>query len=162
MGAQTSHPPQGGDVLAPLLEEVTASEEATNDELPPSVESLVMALLDSDDNQEPAPMFDLDLEPSPETLEPSNEQNPGLSLESNVPQNPTLDETPANALGAQALLVAPNLPNPNNEPCLSTDILNSPKPYQTSNPMTIQPITLSSSLSSPSHTFHTICFFCHI
>ena len=149
-GAQTSPPPQDGDVLAPSHGEVTASEEAMNDQLPPSVESSVMALLDSDDNQEPAPIFDLDLEPSPETLEPSYEQNPDLSLESNVPQNPTLDETPANALGAQALLLAPNLPNPNNEPCLSTDILNSLKPCQNSNPMTIQPTTLSSSLSSPS------------
>ena len=117
---------------------------------PPSVESSVMALLDSDDNQEPAPVFDLDLEPSPETLEPSYEQNPDLSLESNVPQIPTLDETPANAIGAQARLLAPNLPNPSNEPRLSTDILSSPKPCQNSNPMTIQPITPSSSLSSPS------------
>merc|ERR1712081_130145 len=106
-GTQTSPPPQDGDVLAPSHGEATASEEAMNDELPPSVESSVMALLDSDDNQEPAPVFELDLEPSPETLEPSNEQNPDLSLESNVPQNPTLDETPANALGTQALLLAP-------------------------------------------------------
>merc|ERR1711954_133178 len=45
---------------------------------------------------------------------------------------------------------APNLPNPSNEPRLSTVILSSPKPCQNSNPMTIQPITPSSSLSSPS------------
>ena len=109
-----------------------------------------MALLESDDNQEPAPVFDLDLEPSPETLELGYVQNPDLSLESNVPQNPTLDETLANTLGAQALLLAPNLPNPNNEPSPPTDILSSPKPCQNSNPITIQPTTLSSSISSPS------------
>merc|ERR1711954_372720 len=62
-GAQTSPPPQDGDVLAPSHGEVTASEDAMNDDLPPSLESSVMALLDSDDNQGPAPVFDLDLEP---------------------------------------------------------------------------------------------------
>merc|ERR1711954_33241 len=103
-----------------------------------------LALLESDDNQEPAPVFDLDLEPSPETLELGHVQNPDLSLESNVPKNPTLDETLANTLGAQAL------PNPNIEPSPSTDILSSPKPCQNSNPITIQPTTLSSSISSPS------------
>ena len=79
-----------------------------------------MALLTSDDDQETAPVFELDLEPNPETLEPTNEQNPDLSLESNVFQNPTLDKSPANALGAQALPLAPSLLNPNNQPSWPT------------------------------------------
>ena len=87
-----------------------------------------MALLTSDDDQETVPVFELDLEPNPETLEPSNEQNPDLSLDSNVFQNPTLDKSPVNALGAQALLLAPSLPNPNDEPCSSTETLNPTKP----------------------------------
>ena len=149
-GAQTSPPPQDGDVLAPSLEEVTANEETTKDELPPSVESSVMALLESDDNQEPAPVFDFELEPSPETLEPGHVQNPDLSLESNFLQNPTPDESLANTLGAQALLLAPSLPNPNFKPSPSTDILSSPKPSQNSNPITIHPTTPSSSIGSPS------------
>ena len=149
-GAQTSPHPQDGDVLAPSHREVTATEDAMNDDLPPSVESSVMALLESDDNQEPAPVFDLELESSPETLELGHVQNPDLSLESNFLQNPTPDETLANTLGAQALLLAPNLPNPNFKPSPSTDILSSPKPSQNSNPITIHPTTPSSSISSPS------------
>merc|ERR1711954_347976 len=149
-GAQGSPPPQDGDVLAPSLEEVTANGETTKDELPPSVESSVMALLNSDDNQEPAPIFDFELEPSPETLEPGHVRNPDLSLESNFLQNPTPDESLANTSGAQALLLAPNLPNPNFKPSPSTDILSSPKPSQNSNPITIPPTTPSSSISSPS------------
>ena len=109
-----------------------------------------MALLDSDDKQEPAPVFDLDLEPSPETLEPGYVQNPDLSLESNVPQDPTLDETPANALGAQALLLAPSLLSSNVEPSSPTEALNLLKFCQTSNLTTTQPSVLSYSLSPPS------------
>merc|ERR1711954_37620 len=149
-GAQTSPPPQDGDVLAPSQGGTAASDEAMDNVLPPSVESSVMALRTSDDDQETAPVFELDLEPNPETLEPSNKQDPDLSLESNVLQNPTLDKSPANALGAQALLLAPSLPSPKDEPCLSTEVLNLPKPCQTSNSTTIQPTTLSSSRSSPS------------
>merc|ERR1711954_83486 len=89
--AQASPPSQGGDVLEPSLEEVTVSEGAKKDELPLSVESLVMALLESGDNQEPAPVFDFEPEPSPETLEPGYVQNPDLSLEPNSTQNPTPD-----------------------------------------------------------------------
>merc|ERR1712081_155496 len=114
--AQASSPPQGEDVSAPSLEEVTVSEEATKDELPLSVESSVMALLESGDNQEPAPVFDFELEPRPETLEPGYVQNPDLSLEPNSTQNPTPDESLANILGTQALLLAPSLPNPNFKP----------------------------------------------
>merc|ERR1712112_494611 len=77
--AQMPSPPQGEDVSAPSLEEVTVSEESTEDESTPSMESSVMALLESDDNQVPAPVFDIELEPSPETLE--FEQDPDPSLE---------------------------------------------------------------------------------
>merc|ERR1711954_288355 len=147
--AQASPPSRGGDVLAPSLEEVTVSEGATKDELPLSVESSVMALLESGNNQEPAPVFDFELEPSPETLEPGYVQNPDLSLESNSIQNPTPDESLANTLGTQALLLAPSLPNPNFKPSPSTDIPGSPKPSQDSKPITIHPTT-PSSIGSPS------------
>ena len=109
-----------------------------------------MALLESGDNQEPAPIFDFEPEPSPETLEPGYVQNPDLSLEPNSTQNPTPNKSLANILSTQALLLAPSLPNPNFKPSPSTDILGSPKPSQNSNPITIHPTTPSSSISSPS------------
>ena len=109
-----------------------------------------MALLTSDDDHELAPVFELDLESNPKTLEPSNDQNPDLSLNSNVFQNPTLDKSPAQALGAQALSLAPSLLNPNDEPSLPTEALSLLKFCQTSNLTTTQPSVLSSSLSSPS------------
>merc|ERR1712112_677617 len=108
-----------------------------------------MALLQSGDNQEPAPVFDFEPEPSPETLEPGYVQNPNLSLEPNSIQNPTPDESLANILGTQALLLAPSLPNPSFKPSPSTDIPGSPKPSQSSNPITIRPTT-PSSIGSPS------------
>ena len=109
-----------------------------------------MALLTSDDDHESAPVFELDLESNPETLEPSNDQNPDLSLNSNVFQNPTLVKSPAQALGAQALSLAPSLLNPNDEPSLPTEALSLLKFCQTSNLTTTQPSVLSSSQSSPS------------
>merc|ERR1711954_534298 len=148
-GAQASPPSQDGDILAPSLEEVTASKGATKDELPLSVESSVMALLESGDNLELAPVFDFEPEPSPETLEPGYIQNPDLSLEPNSIQNPTPDESLANILGTQALLLAPSLPNHSFKPSPSTDIPGSPKPSQSSNPITIRPTT-PSSIGSPS------------
>merc|ERR1712081_184 len=55
----------------------------------------------------------------------------------------------ANILSTQALLLAPSLPNPNFKPSPSTDISGSPKPSQSSNPITIRPTT-PSSIGSPS------------
>merc|ERR1711954_327664 len=147
--AQAPPPSQGEDVLAPSLEEVTVSEGATNDELPLSVESSVMALFESDDNQEPAPVFDFELEPSPETLESGHVQDHDLSLEPNSTQNPTSNDSLANILSTQALLLAPSLPNPNFRPSPPTDISGSPKPSQSVNPITSRPTT-PSSIGSPS------------
>merc|ERR1711954_97038 len=101
--AQAPSPPQGENVLAPQGEEVTVSEEATKDGPTLSVESSVMALLESDDNQEPAPIFDFELEPSPETLESGHAQNHDLTLEPSPTQNPTSNDSLANILSTQAL-----------------------------------------------------------
>merc|ERR1711954_439261 len=147
--AQAPSPPQGEDASAPSLEEVTFSEEATKDELPLSVESSVMALLESDDNQEPAPVFDFELEPSSETLESGHIQDHDLSLEPNSTQNPTSNDSLAIILSTQALLLAPSLPNPNFRPSPPTDISGSPKPSQSVNPITSRPTT-PSSIGSPS------------
>ena len=145
--AQAPSPLQGEDVSAPSLEEVTVSEGATKDESTLSVESSVMALLESDDNQVPAPVFDIELEPSPEILE--SEQNHDLSLEPSPTQNPTSNDSLANFLSTQALLLAPKLPNPNFRPSPPTDISVSPKPSQNVNPTTSRPTT-PTSIGSPS------------
>merc|ERR1711954_326288 len=79
--AQAPSPPRGVDVSAPSLEEIVVSEESTEDESTPSVESSIMALLDSDDNQVPTPVFDIEIEPSPETPESEQDPVPSLKLE---------------------------------------------------------------------------------
>merc|ERR1711954_260473 len=128
--AQAPSPPQGVDVSAPSLEEIVVSEESTEDESTPSVESSIMALLDSDGNQVPTPVFDIEIEPSPET--PESEQDPEPSLEPNPTQNPTSNDTLTNLLSTQAQLLAPKFINPNIEPSPSANIPMSPnQTYQT-------------------------------
>merc|ERR1711954_599470 len=117
--AQAPSPLQGEDVSAPSLEEITVSKESTEDESTPSVESSVMALLESDDNQVPAPVFDIELEPSPETLE--FEQDPDPSLEPSPTQNTTSNDSLADLLSTEALLLAPKLPNPSFRPSPSAN-----------------------------------------
>merc|ERR1711954_180036 len=117
------------------------------DESTPSVESSAMALLESDDNQVPAPVFDIELEPSPETLE--SEQDPDPSLEPSPTQNPTSNDSLANLLSTQALLLAPKLPNPSFGPSPSANIPVSPKSSQDMNPTTSRPTT-PTSIGSPS------------
>merc|ERR1711954_359414 len=76
-GAQTSPPPQDGDVLAPLHGGATASDEARNNVPPPSVESSVMALLASDNNQELVPAPGAQTSPPPQdgdVLAPSHRE----------------------------------------------------------------------------------------
>merc|ERR1712081_64228 len=122
-GAQASHPPREVDASAPSLEEIAVNGESTEDELTPSVESSIMALLNSDDNQAPRPVFEIEIAPSPETPEsdqdpepspepspspepePSpeklaSEQNPEPSLEPNTTQNLTLNDTVTNLLNS--------------------------------------------------------------
>merc|ERR1711954_179284 len=95
------------------------------DESTPSVESSAMALLESDANQVPTPVFDIELEPSPETLE--SEQGPDPSLEPSPTQKPTSNDSLANLLSTQALLLAPKLPNPSFGPTqLSPTVLEFP------------------------------------
>merc|ERR1712081_123913 len=65
-GTQMSPPPQDGDVLAPSHGEAAASDEAMNNVLPSSVESSVMALLASDDNQELVPAPGAQTSPPPQ------------------------------------------------------------------------------------------------
>merc|ERR1711954_69421 len=100
-GAQASHPPREVDASVPSLEEIAADEESTEDELTPSVESSIMALLNSDDNQVPRPVFEIELAPSPETPEsnqdpePSPEPSPSPEPEPEklaFEQNPSLME----------------------------------------------------------------------
>merc|ERR1711954_382883 len=142
--AQAPSPPQGVDVSAPSLEDIVVSEESTEGESTPSVESSIMALLDSDDNQVPTPVFGVEIEPSPETpeseqdpepslepnpsleLEPSpemleSEQNPEPSLEPNPTQNSTPNDTLTNLLSTQAQLLAPKFINPIIEPSPSAN-----------------------------------------
>merc|ERR1712081_92809 len=122
------------------------------DELTPSVESSIMALLNSDDNQAPRPVFENEIVPSPETPEsdqdpepspepsPSPEpepeklvsgQNPEPSLEPNTTQNMTLNDTVTNLLNSQAQLLAPKFINPILEPNPSAKTPMSPNSSQT-------------------------------
>jgi len=137
------------------------------------VESSIMALLESDNNQVPTPVFDIEIEPSPESLEseqdpdpslelePSpdaleSEQNPEPSLEPNPTQSPTSNETLSNLLSTQAQLLAPKLINPNIGPSPSASIPVSPNSSQDPNLMTNQPITPTSTgpFSVPSSIMH--------
>merc|ERR1711954_147715 len=164
--AQAPSPPQGVDVSAPSLKKIVVSGESTEDESTPSVESSIMALLDSDDNQVPTPVFDIEIEPSPEAPEsdqdpdpslklvPSpetleSEQNPELSLELNPTQNSTSNDTLTNPLSTQAQLLAPKFINPNIEPSPSANIPMSPNSSQDPNLINNRPIT-STSIGSPS------------
>merc|ERR1712081_74695 len=158
--------------LAPSLEEIVVSEGSTEDEPTPSVESSIVALLDSDDNQAPIPVFDIEIEPSPETpeseqdpepspepnpsLEPEpspeklvSEQNPEPSLEPNTTQNSTLNDTLTNLLSTQAQLLAPKFINPIMEPSPSAKIPMSPNSSQDQNLINNRPIT-PTSIGSPS------------
>jgi len=131
-----------------------------------------MALLNSDDNQAPIPVFDIEIEPSPETpesdqdpepspelspsLEPEpspeklvSEQNPEPSLEPNTTQNLTLNDTVTNLLNTQAQLLAPKFINPILEPSPSAKTPMSPNSSQDPNPSNNRPIT-PTSIGSPS------------
>merc|ERR1712081_122164 len=133
--------------LAPSLEEIVVSEESTEDGPTPSVESSIMALLDSDDNQAPIPVFDIEIEPSPET--PESEQDPEPSLEPNTTQNSTLNDTLTNLVSTQAQLLAPKFINPIMEPSPSAKIPMSPNSSQDPNLINNRPIT-PTSIGSPS------------
>merc|ERR1711954_466310 len=117
------------------------------DESTPSVESSAMALLESDDNQVPAPVFDIELEPSPET--PESEQDPDPSFEPSPTQNPTSNDSLANLLSTQALLLALELPNPSFGPSPSANIPVLPNSSQDMNLITSCPTT-PTSIGSPS------------
>merc|ERR1712081_14638 len=138
----------------------------------PSVESSIMALLNSDDNQAPRPVFEIEIAPSPETPEsdqdpkpspepspspepePSpeelaSEQNPEPSLEPNTTQNLTLNDTVTNLLNSQPQLLAPKFINPILEPSPSTETPMSPNYSQNPNPNNNRLIT-PTSIGSPS------------
>merc|ERR1712081_72494 len=158
--------------LAPSLEEIVVNEESTEDGPTPSVESSIMAILNSDDNQAPIPVFDIEIEPSPKTpesdqdpepspelspiLEPEpspeklvSEQNPEPSLELNTTQNSTPNDTVTNLLSTQAQLLAPKFINPTMEPSPSEKTPMSPNSSQDLIPINNQPIT-PTSIGSPS------------
>merc|ERR1712081_167390 len=158
--------------LAPSLEEIVVNEESTEDGPTPSVESSIMAILNSDDNQVPIPVFDIEIEPSPETpeseqdpepspelspiLEPEpspeklvSEQNPEPSLEPNTTQNSTPNDTVTNLLSTQAQLLAPKFINPTMEPSPSAKTPMSPNSSQDLIPINNRPIT-PTSIGSPS------------
>merc|ERR1711954_156522 len=134
------------------LEEIVADEGSTKDELTPSVESSLMALLDSDDNQVPRPNFEIEFEPSPKTPEPNQDQEPSpepspspepepekLEFEQNPEPEPELDTTQesimvTNLLSSQAQLLAPNFINPTLQPSPSTATPMSPIQSQNLNP----------------------------
>merc|ERR1712081_120490 len=158
--------------LAPSLEEIVVNEESTEDGPTPSVESSIMAILNSDDNQAPIPVFDIEIEPSPKTpesdqdpepspelspiLEPEpspeklvSEQNPEPSLETNTTQNSTPNDTVTNLLSTQAQLLAPKFVNPTMEPSPSAKTPMSPNSSQDLIPINNRPIT-PTSIGSPS------------
>merc|ERR1711873_315799 len=94
-----------------------------------------------------APVVDIELEPSPEMLE--FEQDPDPSLEPSPTQNKTSNDSLANLLSTQALLLAPKLPNPNFGPSPSANIPVSPNSSQDINLITRRQTT-PTSIGSPS------------
>merc|ERR1712081_82305 len=104
----------------------------------PSVESSIMALLNSDGNQVPRPNFEIEFEPSPKTPEPNQDQEPSpepspspepepekLAFEQNPEPEPELNTTQesttvTNLLSSQAQLLAPKSINPILQPSPST------------------------------------------
>merc|ERR1711954_96121 len=149
------------------LEEIVADEGSTKDELTPSVESSLMALLESDDNQAPRPNFEIEFEPSPKTPEPNQDQEPSpepspspepepekLDFEQNPEPEPELNTTQesimvTNLLSSQAQLLAPNFINPTLQPSPSTATPMSPNQSQNLNPSNNKLMT-PTAIGSPS------------